>query len=137
MFKPNTCTAINEICLNSVFFINLEHLSQPTLVLLFTLWKGKCWLKVRRELLVKIIKGWQTYTHNYAPKILLWKCSCHKNEKQNCKSLFYDNPDLKSVITMELKFIFFTLRCCFLRMTSLAVTPSTLWNFCETTRYFF
>ena len=40
----------------SVFFINLEHLSHPSLVLLFILWKGKCWLKVRRELFVKLIQ---------------------------------------------------------------------------------
>ena len=37
-------------------FFNLEHLSHSTLVLLFTLWKGKCWLKVRRERFVKIIQ---------------------------------------------------------------------------------
>ena len=42
--------------LTSVFFINFEHLSHPTLVLLFILWKSECWLKVRRELFVKIIQ---------------------------------------------------------------------------------
>ena len=36
-----------------VIFINLEHLSWPTLELLFKLWKGKYWLEVRRELFVK------------------------------------------------------------------------------------
>ena len=50
------CTTTIDFRLTSVFFINLEHLSHPTLVLLFTLWKGKCWLKVRRELFVKIIQ---------------------------------------------------------------------------------
>ena len=50
------CTTTIDFCLTSVFFINLEHLSHPTLVLLFILWKGKCWLKVRRELFVKIIQ---------------------------------------------------------------------------------
>ena len=49
------CTT-TDFRLTSVFFINLEHLSHPTLVLLFILWKGKCWLKVRPELFVKIIQ---------------------------------------------------------------------------------
>ena len=49
-------TTTFDFCLTSVFFINLEHLSHPTLVLLFILWKGKCWLKVRRELFIKIIQ---------------------------------------------------------------------------------
>ena len=48
------CTTTIDFCLTSVFFINLKHLSHPTSVLLFILWKGKCWLKVRRELFVKI-----------------------------------------------------------------------------------
>ena len=50
------CTTTIEFRLTSVFFINLEHLSYPTKVLLFMLWKGKCWLRVRRELFVKIIQ---------------------------------------------------------------------------------
>ena len=50
------CTATIYFRLTSVFFINLEHLSHLALVLLFILWKGKCWLKVRRELFVKIIQ---------------------------------------------------------------------------------
>ena len=49
------CTTTIEFRLISVFFINLEHLSHPTLVLLFILWKGKCWLKVRHELFARII----------------------------------------------------------------------------------
>ena len=36
------CTTTIDFLLTSVFFINLEHLSHPTLVLLFVLWKGKC-----------------------------------------------------------------------------------------------
>ena len=36
--------------------IDLEHCSHSTLVLLFILWKGKCWLKVHRKLFVKIIQ---------------------------------------------------------------------------------
>ena len=50
------CTTTIYFRLTSVFFINLEHLSHLALVLLFILWKGKCWLKVRRELFVKIIQ---------------------------------------------------------------------------------
>ena len=49
------CTTTIDFRLTSVFFINLEHLSHPILVLLFTLCKGKCSLKVRCELFVKII----------------------------------------------------------------------------------
>ena len=63
-------------------FINLEHLSHPTLVLLFTLWK-RTFCQNNAVML--------TYRHNHAPKILLWKCSCHRNEKQNSKFFFnYD-----------------------------------------------
>ena len=50
------CTTTIDFRLTSVFFINLEHLSHPTLVLLFILWKGKCWLKVCLELFVKIMQ---------------------------------------------------------------------------------
>ena len=50
------CTTTINFRLASVFFINLEHLAHPTLALLFILWKGKCWLKVRREIFVKIIQ---------------------------------------------------------------------------------
>ena len=50
------CTTTIDFCLTCVFFINLEHFSHLTLVLLFILWKGKCWLKVRREIFVKIIQ---------------------------------------------------------------------------------
>ena len=42
------CTITIDFRLTSVFFINLKHLLHPTLVLPFILWKGKCWLKVRR-----------------------------------------------------------------------------------------
>ena len=50
------CTTTIDFRFTSVFFINLKDLSHPTLVLLFILWKGKYWLKVRRELFVKIIQ---------------------------------------------------------------------------------
>ena len=50
------CTTTIDFHLTSVFFINLEHLSHPTLALLFILWNGKCWLKLRHELFVKIIQ---------------------------------------------------------------------------------
>ena len=49
-------TTTIDFRLTSVFFINLEHLSHPTLVLLFLLWKGKCWLEVGCELFIKIIQ---------------------------------------------------------------------------------
>ena len=67
-----------------------------------------------------------TYSHNHAPGILLWQCSCHRNEKQNSESFFNYDANLTSVITMELKFIFFSLRCWFLCMTSIAVSSSLL-----------
>ena len=70
-----------------------------------------------------------TYSHNHAPGILLWQSCCHRNEKQNSKSFFNYDANLTSVITMELKFIFFALRCWFLRMTSTHVTSSTLKTF--------
>ena len=50
------CTTTLDFRFTSAFFINLEHLSQTTLALLFILWKGKCLLKVRRETDVKIIQ---------------------------------------------------------------------------------
>ena len=50
------CTKTIHFRLTSVFFINLAHLSHPTLVLLFILWKGKSWLKMYCELFVKIIQ---------------------------------------------------------------------------------
>ena len=50
------CTTAIDFRLTSVFFINLEHLSHPILVLLFILWAGKCWLKVPRERFSKIIQ---------------------------------------------------------------------------------
>ena len=36
------CTTTIDFGLTSFFFINLEHLSHPTLALLFILWKDKC-----------------------------------------------------------------------------------------------
>ena len=44
-------------------------------------------------------------------KVLLWRCSCHRNEKKNPiqKSFFKYDANLTSVITMEL--ILFSLRC--------------------------
>ena len=50
------CTKTIEFRLTSVFFVNLEQLSHPTLVLLFILWKGQCWMKVRCELFVKMMQ---------------------------------------------------------------------------------
>ena len=51
------CTKKIDFCLTSIFFINLEHLSHPNLVLLFLLWKSKWWLKARQEIFVKIIQS--------------------------------------------------------------------------------
>ena len=47
--KLTKCTTTIEFRLASVFFINLEHRSHPTLVLLFMLWKSKCWLKAPQD----------------------------------------------------------------------------------------
>ena len=60
--NPKKSTTTIDFRLASVFVINLEQLLHPTLVLLKT-WKGKCWLKVRRELFVKIIQ-WCCYDVN-------------------------------------------------------------------------
>ena len=64
-----------------------------------------------------------TYSHNHAPGILLWNCSYLRNAKQN--SFFNYDAKLTSLITMELK-NFFSLRCWFPCMTSLAVKSSML-----------
>ena len=48
-----------------VIFINLEHLSWPTLALLLKLWKGKYWLKVRRELFVRNNTAMHKIIHAY------------------------------------------------------------------------
>ena len=106
LFKPIKCTTKIDFSLASVFCINLEHLSHPTLVLLFTLWKGKYRLKVRRELFCQNNTVMLTYRHNHAPKILLGMCSCYRNEKQNSKAFFNYDANLTSLITLELKFIF-------------------------------
>ena len=51
------CTTAIDFRLTSVsFFVNLEHLSHPTLVLLFIIWKGKCQLQVCREIFIKILR---------------------------------------------------------------------------------
>ena len=97
-------------------------------------WTFTCFLKTAIKALKQGAKFVQTYqsvvmlidTHNHALGILLWQCSCHRNEKQNSESFFNYDANLTSVITMELKFIFFSLRCWFLCMTSLAVTSSML-----------
>ena len=60
--KPIKCTTTIDFRLGSDF-INLEHLSCPTLVLPFKLRKGKCWLEVRCELFVKNNTEMLTYTH--------------------------------------------------------------------------
>ena len=62
------------------------------------------------------------YTHNHALGILLWQCSCHRNEKQNSESFFNHDANL----TYGTEVYFLCLRCWFLCMTSLAVTSSML-----------
>ena len=122
------CIATIDFGLTSVFFINSEHLSHATLVLVFILWRGKCWLKVHRELFFQNNTVMVTYTHNHAPEILLWQCSCHRNKKNSFKlqkSFFNYDANLTSVIAMELKFLF-SLRCWFLCMMSLALTSAIL-----------
>ena len=52
-----------------------------------------------------------TYTHNHALGILLWQCSCHRNEKQNSEPFFNYDANLTSVITMELKVIMLVSLC--------------------------
>ena len=70
------CTTTIDFRPTSAFFINLEHLSHPTLVLLFILWKGKCWLKAHREIFGQNNTVMLTYTHNHVP------CFCHRNENK-------------------------------------------------------
>ena len=124
MFKPNKSTTTIDFGLDSVFFISLEHFSDPTPVLLLIVWKGKCWLKVCREQNNTVML---IYTHNHAPKV--WRCCCEgvlaiemKNKIPIQKSFFKYDANLTSVITVEL--ILFSLRCSLLPMTSLAVTSS-------------
>ena len=112
------CTTTIDFRLTRVFFINLEQLSHPTLVLLFIIWKGKCWLKVPWTF-CQNNTVMLAYSRNHAPGILLWQCSCHGNEKQNSES------NLTSAVTMELNF-FFSFRSWFLHMTWSAVTSSML-----------
>ena len=77
-----------------------------------------------------------TYSHNHAPGILLWQCSYHRNEKQNSEIFFNYDANLTSVITMELKFIFF-----FVLLVSLydviSCNVTNVKNFREILSYFF
>ena len=66
------------------------------------------------------------YTHNHAPDISVWRCSCHRNEKQTSKFFFNYDANLTSVITVDSSLIFFSLRCRFMCMTPLDVMSSTL-----------
>ena len=42
LLKPNKCITTIDFRLASAIFINLEHVSHPTLVLLFKFWEGNC-----------------------------------------------------------------------------------------------
>ena len=79
--RSNICSNLSSVLQQLTFvlvviFINLEHLSWPTLVLLFKLWKGKYWLEVRGKLFVKNKTAMLTYTHISSSlinsKIVLW-----------------------------------------------------------------
>ena len=68
-----------------VIFINLEHISCPTLVLLFKLRKGKYWLEGRRQHFVKNNTAMLTYTQICSSlinsKIILWSRHINFNLK--------------------------------------------------------
>ena len=74
--------------------------------------------------------------HNHAPRFLLCLCSCHRNKKQKSESFFHYDTNLTSVITVELKFIFF-----FAMLVSLYGVIScdavNIKNFQEILSYFF
>ena len=91
--------------LAGVSFINLVHFSHSTLVFLFTLWKDKCWLKLRRNFFCQNNTVMLTYTHSYSPVTLLWRCSWDSNEKQNCKSFF----NYEDYYEAEVYFFFFAM----------------------------
>ena len=117
-------------CYCVFFFINLEHLLHPTLLLLFKLLKGERWLKVYGKPFCQNNTVMITYTYSYAPEIFLWRCSFLKNKKQNSKSsINYD--------AMEFKFVFFS----FAILVSLDDISSCdfikVKNFHEILRYFF
>ena len=59
--------------------------------------------------------------------------SCNRNEKQNFKSFFKYNANLTSVITTELKFIFFLA----MLVSPYDVISCDVKNFLEILRYFF
>ena len=90
--KPIKCTTTIDFRLGSDF-INLEHVSCPTQVLLFKLWKAKCWLEVRCERLVKNNTAMLIYTHICSSltnsKIVLWSRHADFNLKSiEIKKLF-------------------------------------------------
>ena len=89
--RYNVCSNLSSVLQQLTFvlvvnFINLEHLSCPTLVLQFKLWKGKCWLEVCSERFVKNNTAMLICTHSYIcsslinSKIVLW--SYHTNFNQ-------------------------------------------------------
>ena len=88
-------------------FIKFEDFCQPPRLLHtlpFYILVEICQLPclIRPPLLVET----REWAHNHAPGILLWQCSCHRNEKQNSESFFNYDTILTSVITMELKYFF-------------------------------
>ena len=90
-----------------VIFINLEHLSCSTLVLLFKLWKDKCRLEVRRESFVRNNTAMRMYTHICSSliksKIVLWSRHTNFNLKViEIEKLFAQKwkPNFKSFFTI-------------------------------------
>ena len=75
-------TTIIGFRFTGVFFINLEHLLHPTLVLLFIIWKGKMLTESALWTFCQNNRVMLTHTHSHSPGILLWHCSCHRNKKQ-------------------------------------------------------
>ena len=130
MFKPNKYTTTINFRLASVFFINLENFSHPTLVLRLSLWKCKCWLKVHRELYVKI-KQWCWHTRI----TMHWRSCCEVVLAIEMKRKFEVFLQLWCYFNISdyygSQVYFFCLRYWFPCMTSLAVTSSTLKNSVE------
>ena len=83
-------------------FCQFPHLLHPSLLLF---WQKFASLTVYSALAFYL--KLESTRITYAPGILLWQCSCYRNENQNPESFFNYDANLTLVITMELKFIFF------------------------------
>ena len=83
-----------------------------------------------------LFETWE-YTHNHTPGILLRQRSCHRNGKQNSESFFNYDANVISVITMELRFIFFFFAMLVSLYDLISYDAINVKNFHETLRYFF